>query len=147
MKARPQNSAKKNNPFPVAGFRWLTLGFAIFLALVFFWADRGSIPAPLVRLYAFPEGDKAGHFVLNGRLSVLLVLSFPGREIRAGRIVLPARLVAVLALAVVEELSQAFFNTRSASLLDLAAGWLGALVMGYAARLVIDHQPDNGGPR
>jgi VanZ family protein len=153
MKNHPKFSASKNNPFPVAGFRWLTLGFVVFLALVFMWADGGALPAPLVRLYAFPQGDKVGHFVLYGLLSFLLALSFPGRAVRAGRIVIPASLIAVLALAVVEEFSQAFFSTRSASLLDMAAGWLGALVMGYAAQLVVARWPvrsvlrGNGGSR
>ncbi len=151
MKNQPQFSATKSIPFPVAGFRWLTLGFVIFLALVFVWADSGALPAPLVSLYAFPEGDKVGHFVLYGLLSFLLALSFPGRAVRAGRIAIPASLIAVLTLAVAEELSQAFFSTRSASPLDMAAGWLGALVMGYAAHLVIARWPvksvtrDSGG--
>jgi hypothetical protein len=146
MKTQSPISATKNHSFPVAGFRWLTLGFVFFLALIFFWADRGMLPKLIVWLYAFPQGDKAGHFVLYGLLSFLLALSFPAWQIRAGKLVLPASLLAVLTVALVEELSQAFISTRSASLLDLAAGWLGALAMGCAARLVIDRWSRNGGP-
>jgi polysaccharide biosynthesis protein VpsQ len=145
MKTQLQISAKKINAFPVAGFRWLTLGFVIFLALVFVWADRGSLPKAIVWLYAFPEGDKAGHFGLYGLLSFLLALSFPAWQVRAGRLVLPASLLVVLMVALGEEFSQAFFSTRSASLLDIAAGWLGALVMGYAAWRLIDRWSSKGG--
>jgi hypothetical protein len=140
MKKQPQISAGKRNWFHAAGIRWLTLGFVLFLGLIFFWADRGSLPGPIVALYAFPQGDKVGHFVLYGLLSFLLCLGFPNLSLKIRGRSIPAGLLIALTVALVEEASQALFQTRTASLADLASGWLGALLFAWAAAAILSAQ-------
>jgi len=84
-------------------------------------------------LHAVPAADKLGHFVLLGTMSLLVNLSMDlkrwrigGRELLAGSII-----VAILATA--EEFTQRFIPTRSFSLLDLAANYLGIFVFGRLA--------------
>jgi polysaccharide biosynthesis protein VpsQ len=114
-------------------FRWMTLAMVVFLGVVYVWADRGAMPAPIAALYAFPDGDKVGHFCLYGLLAFLTVLAFPHPRIHFGPwSIFPGPLV-VLALALLEELSQLFFRTRTASLSDLAPGWIGALLFTWIA--------------
>jgi polysaccharide biosynthesis protein VpsQ len=76
-------------------------------------------------MYAFPNGDKVGHFFLLGILAFLVNLSLGGKTvgILSMHIQLGSLLVAVL--SVVEEFSQSFFPARSASLLDLLASLFG----------------------
>lgn len=106
---------------------WPALAFLIFLGLIIYFADTGTMPRAIYRLYAFPSGDKVGHFVLMGLLTLALNLALSGRRITlGGRRLLLGSIVAFLVVTI-EELTQALFQTRSASLLDLSASYLGIL--------------------
>lgn len=112
-------------------FRLLTALFALaffaFLGFIILSADTGTMPAAIHRLYAFPHGDKVGHFVLMGVLALALNLALSTRRVGiAGRNILLGSLLALL-LVTVEELSQAFSRTRTLSLLDLGFSYLGIL--------------------
>ncbi|GJQ53241.1 MAG: hypothetical protein HKUEN02_20880 [Anaerolineaceae bacterium] len=99
--------------------KWLAILFALFLALVIVLADAGKLGV-LGFINQIPYGDKAGHFLLFGILTLLLDLTFirslPNRDPK-----LVALLVGlILALLIgAEEYSQQFFNSRTFSLLDL----------------------------
>jgi VanZ family protein len=103
--------------------------FLPLLGLILYLADLGQMPAPVTALYAFPQGDKVGHFVLMGLLGLSLNLLLPSRR----RAVLPGSLAA-LCLVTLEELSQIFFHSRSFSFADLGFSILGILSADLALR-------------
>src|SRR5215510_2977583 len=107
--------------------KWLTFFFVLFILLIIVFADLGKLGI-LGVINQIPYGDKAGHFILYGILTLLLDFTF----IRA----LPARspklLVAtiglILALIIgVEEYSQQFFAKRTYDLVDLTFSYLGVI--------------------
>jgi len=108
--------------------------FALLIVVIVICADAGRLPKVFERLYDFPGGDKAGHFLLFGTLGYLLNSSalklFPQRA--SVRLVL----VTSLALAVLiglEEWSQAIFPARTMSLTDLLASYAGLVVAALLA--------------
>ncbi|HRQ31885.1 MAG TPA: VanZ family protein [Anaerolineales bacterium] len=111
--------------------KWLAILFALFLALVIGLADAGKLGV-LGFINQIPYGDKAGHFLLFGILTLLLDLTFirslPNRDPK-----LVALLVGlILALLIgAEEYSQQFFNSRTFSLLDLAFSCLGVIFFSW----------------
>jgi len=106
----------------------IAIAFFIFLLLVAYWADTGSMPAAFKALYAFPNGDRIGHFVLYGTLAYLLTAAFPFRRVRLLRWSLPLGVVLALAFSGLEEFTQLFIASRTPDIFDLAAGWLGVYV-------------------
>lgn len=111
---------------------WLLVAtslFALFIILIVVGADRNQMPPLLERIYNFPNGDKAGHFILFGILSFLLnrttLIFFPTQS--------PARLILTISLLLsiviaLEEWSQALFPSRTMSLIDLLASFGGVIV-------------------
>jgi uncharacterized membrane protein YhaH (DUF805 family) len=112
----------------------IALAFLVFLGAIIFFADTGTMPAVIYRLYAFPNGDKVGHFALMGLLALALNLALSARRIRiAGRSVLLGSLLALLFVSI-EELTQALSRHRTLSILDLGFSYLGIL---FASLLII----------
>ena len=117
--------------------KWLLLGTLLFFLLIVaivIAADADQFPDFIKRLYQFPNGDKAGHFILFGILSFLLNESaltlFPKPN--------PARLVLTISLLLaivigLEEWSQALFPARTMSLTDLLASYTGVALFALLA--------------
>ena len=113
--------------------KWLTILFILLLLAIVVAADRGIMPAFVAVLYDFPGGDKVGHFVLMGLLSLLVnlsVLSGPGR--RTLRRAVVASLV-VAGVVTLEEISQKLFPGRTSSWADLVSSLAGIGVFGALA--------------
>lgn len=106
----------------------LTALFALFILVVIVLADMGRLGF-LGFAYAFPMGDKAGHFLLFGILSFLVNLT----ALRSRRFSDPKRAAVILTLFLAlfiaaEELSQRYFASRTFSLSDLLFGYAGMMV-------------------
>jgi polysaccharide biosynthesis protein VpsQ len=111
----------------------LTVIFALAFVLIIIFADWGKMPKFLASLYAFPNGDKVGHFLLVGLLAFLVNLSFSCRIVRFGsRNILVGSLVVAVVMTL-EEISQGFFANRTASWLDLIASYGGILFFSWLA--------------
>ncbi len=112
--------------------RWAIL-FAMFLAFIIILADTGHLGL-LGLVYDFPLGDKAGHFILYGILSLLVNLSVfeacAVSRIRRSVVICSFALAIPIAL---EEFSQQWIHTRTFSLLDLAASYLGVAAFAWLA--------------
>ena len=114
----------------------LTALFALFIILVIVLADIDRLGV-LEYLYAFPMGDKVGHFILYGILTFLVNLTV----LRSPRLSDPkqAALTSTLVLALLvaaEDFSQRYFANRTFSLSDLAFGYAGmSLGMGLAWKI------------
>ena len=104
----------------------LALLVLAFVAWIILRADGGhELPRFITALYAYPNGDKLGHFLLMGALAFVLTLALPKR----GQ--LPGLGLLAFALAA-EEFSQRFFG-RHSDLLDLACSYAGLIVFGGLA--------------
>ena len=91
-------------------------------------ADRGMLPAWLQGYRSIPFGDKLGHFVLVGLLAFLINLALEARSIRiGGRVILSGSFYVSIGV-LLEEFSQLAVPTRSFSLSDLVADFLGIWV-------------------
>ena len=119
----------------------LTALFALFIILVIVLADIDRLGV-LEYLYAFPMGDKVGHFILYGILTFLVNLT----ALRTHRLSDPKRaaLTSTLILALLvaaEEFSQRYFANRTFSLLDLAFGYAGMSLGMWLAWKIARKQP------
>ncbi len=69
--------------------KWLAILFTLFILLVIVLADAGILAHYVGFIYEFPFGDKAGHFILYGILTLLLDLALfrarPDQSPRAAR--------------------------------------------------------------
>lgn len=117
--------------------RWLLLGTLLFFLLIvaiIIMADADQFPDFIKRLYQFPGGDKAGHFILFGILSFLLNESALTLSPKPN----PARLALTVSLLLailigLEEWSQALFPARTMSLTDLLASYSGVTLFALLA--------------
>ena len=98
--------------------------FTLFILWLIVTADSGIFPPFLQYFYQFPGGDKAGHFILYGILTFLMVLAFPRRQ-HWGWISLASATIILAVLITLEEFSQSFFPSRTFSMLDLSFSFLG----------------------
>jgi hypothetical protein len=115
----------------------ITIIFIGLLATILIGADKGALPGFVRSFYAFPGGDKIGHFLLMGALSWLINMSLKARPalILSRNILLGSAIVFVV--VTLEEVSQLWFRSRSFSLLDLGFSYAGILCGGRLALLAI----------
>ena len=121
--------------------KWLfiaTAFVALLILAIVIGANTGHLPDSPDRIYRFPRGDKFGHLILFGLLSFLLNKSalalFPKRD--------PARIVLIVSLFLailigLEEWSQSLFPSRTMSVKDLIASYMGvfpAALLAYWTR-------------
>ncbi|MEB2334938.1 MAG: VanZ family protein [Anaerolineaceae bacterium] len=113
--------------------KWLAILFTLFIALIIVLADTGNLGV-LGFINKIPYGDKAGHFLLFGILTLLLDLTFlrslPNRDPKL--VALSVGLILALVIGA-EEYSQQFFNSRTFSWLDLAFSYLGVTFFSWVA--------------
>ena len=96
-------------------------------------ADLGRLPGFLAAVYAFPDGDKVGHFGLYGILAFLLVAVVPvADDQKPSRNAILSCLILIVFIGI-EEVSQILLANRSADLVDFICSVLGVVVFGYVA--------------
>lgn len=105
---------------------------AIAMACLVVWiaavADAGQSNALLHGARSLPYGDKLGHLGLYGSFALLANLALAPRQIGIGRWRTHLGGVLVLCFAWIEELSQAFFPSRSLDAADALCDLLGVLL-------------------
>jgi VanZ family protein len=106
------------------------LVFLVFLLVVICWAASGNMPLAFRALYDFPHGDKLGHFLLMGCLSLLVNLALGGHAVQVGpwRVLAGSLLVALFVS--LEEMLQYVFPRRMPDFWDWAASMLGVILAG-----------------
>jgi VanZ family protein len=113
--------------------KWLAIAFSIFIIVVIILADMGTLPGLIRGLYDFPNGDKLGHFILYGILSLLLNLAFTLRPgVNLPRTILTVSLVLALLIGL-EEWSQSLFDSRTMDIVDLLASYAGVTAAALTA--------------
>lgn len=114
-------------------FRWSAILFALLIILIIILADTGGLGF-LRFLNRIPYGDKLGHFVLYGILTLLLDLALYRSLPLLDRRLLSLRTALILALLIgLEEFSQQYFPNRSFDLVDLAFSYLGVIFFSWLA--------------
>ncbi len=113
--------------------KWLTIFFALFIILIIVLADTGNLGI-LNRINRIPYADKVGHFILFGILALLIDLTLFRSLSSRSRTWVAVTSGLVLALLIgLEELSQRNFSTRTFSLADLGASYLGLFFFSWLA--------------
>jgi len=113
--------------------KWFAILFGIFIIGIIVLADLDMLYV-LGFINRIPYGDKFGHFILYGFLTLLIDLALirSRRDISPRLIVL--RVAFVLALLIgLEEYSQQFFPSRTADWVDLVFGYLGVVFFSWVA--------------
>jgi polysaccharide biosynthesis protein VpsQ len=114
--------------------KWLAILFALLLLLIIVLADMGALPPFLQVWKDLPYGDKVGHFILYGILTLLVDLALfralPNRSRKWVAVISGLILALLIGL---EEFSQRYFANRTFSLRDLAASYLGVIFFSWLA--------------
>lgn len=92
------------------------------------------MPLAVKAVYAFPYGDKLGHFLLMGCLALLLNLVTGKRALSVGKWKIWLGSAAAALIVTLEELSQFAFPLRTPDILDWAASMLGIMLAGASLR-------------
>lgn len=112
----------------------LAILFTIFIILIIVLADAGILKHYVGFLYEIPFGDKVGHFILYGILTLLLDLalfrSFPDQT--PDRLAVKCGLILAVLIGL-EEFSQRYFSSRTSDLLDLTFSYLGVTFFSWLA--------------
>jgi len=106
--------------------KWLAVLFTLFIILIIVLADAGVLYHYVGFVYKIPFGDKVGHFILYGILTLLINLTLFRARPDQSRILLAAKCGLTLALLIgLEEFSQRYFSSRTFDLVDLTFSYLG----------------------
>jgi len=108
--------------------------FTLFILLVILLADAGVLNQYVGFVYKIPFGDKAGHFILYGLLTLFLDLAFfrARPDLSRRRIAVQCGLILALLIGL-EEISQLYFSSRTFDLVDLTFSYLGVLFFSWVA--------------
>lgn len=113
--------------------KWLTVLFIVFIIVVIVLANNGKLGS-LHFIYDFPNGDKAGHFILFGILAFLLDLTVFQAFLHADPKRVAVTIGLILAILIgLEEFSQKFIPARTFSLFDLFASYAGVIFFSWLA--------------
>ncbi len=127
------SAGRVKRPALIFFVKCITILFSALIVLIIVLADLGRLGF-LSALVSLPFGDKIGHFVLYGILTLLLDLTLfralPTR--RPNRIAFFVGLTLAFLIGL-EEYSQQFFASRTFSLADLAASYLGVVFFSWVA--------------
>ncbi len=104
----------------------------LFICWIIFQADTGTPHYFIDAIRSIPGGDKLGHLWLYGLLA--LMLSYAWRHHSRRYLGMPAGCALVLAFAIIEEGTQAFFPTRTLDFADVAADYLGVQLAAWFLR-------------
>jgi len=97
----------------------------IFIAYIIYAANTGNSLPVENYLRSIAYGDKLAHFMLFGFLSFLINLALGAKHFRVGRFSVYRGSMLVGAMALLEELSQQFIQTRTFEYYDLLADFSG----------------------
>lgn len=107
--------------------------FSLFILGIILLADLGMLGF-LGVLNRIPYGDKVGHFLLYGVLTLLIDLALLRSRPDLHRSLISIRVALILALLIgLEEYSQQFFAKRSFDLVDLFFSYLGVAFFSWVA--------------
>jgi hypothetical protein len=102
--------------------------FFSFIGWIIFQANSGSKNIFFDLVDLIPYGDKLGHFILYGTLSILTTIAFNYKYLLVISYRLPIGAIIVLVIAIVEEVSQIFLSNRTFDMVDISADIAGIFI-------------------
>jgi VanZ family protein len=117
-------------------FLTTALGFFILILWIIYLANTGQSNILFDIISYIPYGDKIGHFMLYGVLTLLANLAFAFKlfKLAVCKVYIGSTLVLIFAL--IEELSQHYFSTRTLDFYDLVADSLGVAMFSGISYLI-----------
>lgn len=115
---------------------WVGIVFIIFFAYIIYAANQGDIPPFIRRIYVFPGGDKIGHIVLLGFLSLFINLFRYPRTIKLLRLSVFQGSLFVFCFITFEEISQILISSRTFDLIDLLCSYVGLFLGDISIRIL-----------
>ena len=113
--------------------KWIAVLFSLFIIAIIVLADTDRLGI-LKIINQIPYGDKAGHFILYGILTLLidltLIRSLPNRSPKLVVVSIGLILAVLIGL---EEFSQQYFPSRTLDLIDLTFSYLGVSFFSWLA--------------
>ena len=110
--------------------------YFVFICWIIVEANKGVPNFFIDNIRAIPYGDKFCHLMIYGTLSLLMNLILQRFTFRF--CALPVGSILVLTFALVEELSQGFFPSRTVDIGDVIADVIGAYLAAFiSARLIV----------
>ena len=115
-------------------FRAVLFVFASFIIWIIYQKGTGADVAIIKVIEGVPNGDKLGHFILFGVLTLLSILAsrFHRLKVYNKANIYSASLV-ILVILTLEEFSQLFLDTRTFEWLDMSANTAGIVVFSLLA--------------
>lgn len=110
--------------------------FFSFILWIIYLANTGNQNLLFEMVGNIPFGDKLGHLMLFGALTLLVVVASQYRCISIGRINCYYGALAVTLFVIIEEFSQAFIPTRTFDIGNLFADAVGIVLAIKAAQLL-----------
>ncbi len=111
--------------------------FFILIAWIIYEADKG-IDNPLIKLgEKIPLGDKIGHFMIYGLLALLLNFTLSNHKLTIRRVTVYTSIVIVLSFAILEEITQIAFASRTFDLIDILFDVLGVIFFMFLSNAIL----------
>ena len=108
--------------------RLLLVAFSLFITWIVYLANTGQSSTLLFIAQYVPFGDKAGHVILSGILTLLINLAMNFRYIGKGRLQFPLGTLVASIIVLLEEVSQIYIPSRTFSMGDLFSDFIGISV-------------------
>ena len=105
--------------------------FAFFIGWIIYLADTGQKCIFFDFVKIIPFGDKIGHFLLFGFLTLGTNIVFKLRGIRIGNINVPYGAIVIFCAVVIEEFSQKYMPGRTFDLIDIMANLAGIVAFSF----------------
>ncbi len=102
--------------------------FSVFVAWILYMANTNQATFFFDLVRNTRNGDKYGHVLLFGVLTLIIILASGFRQVSFGRLSLYLGSVLMLAFVSVEELSQLMFPERTLDIYDYAASVVGVVM-------------------
>jgi VanZ family protein len=99
-----------------------------FICWITLQANNGNNNIFFDLVILIPYGDKLGHFMLYGTLSLLAVIAVTDKYLLVNKFRIPIGAIIVLLIAIAEELTQLFLSQRTFDLLDISANIVGVFI-------------------
>lgn len=125
----------------------MLLAYVAAIVALILSADHGTLPLWMARCARLSYGDTTGHFILFGTLSLVLTIGFQFKSICVFSKNVFLGSVITFLFVTLEEFSQILIFTRTFSLLDLFADYVGIFFAGQCVgRLLLNRMKQNDRP-
>ena len=107
-----------------------------FMGWIYIDANTGDYNTMLKMARSVPYGDKMGHFLLYGALTLILNFTLAMRQIKIGGHELLLGSVIILVVTLIDEFTQILQESRSFEWLDMSSNLLGIIFFSHLSLII-----------